>query len=330
MAEKRQVVFIMTDTQRWDMLNCYRDTGLQTPNLDRLAAGGIRFERAYTCQPVCGPARSSIFTGMWPHSNGSWGNLLPLGDIFRTVGQRVSAAGIRAGYIGKWHLDGGDYFGHGICPDGWDPDYWYDMRCYLDELTPEEREKSRRHETIQDDPSEEFMYGHRCSNRAVDFLDKHGEDDFLLVVSYDEPHGPYLCPKKYYDMYADYEFPLSDNVHDTLEDKPEHIKVWAGKALDQDSNQWKINRPDFFGCNTFVDYEVGRVMDAIDKCCPDALVIYTSDHGDALHSHRISGKGPAMFDEITRIPFIVMTSQGRSLSNHSWQASSLMCSAGLK
>ena len=80
MAEKRQVVFLMTDTQRKDMLGCYGNPDMKTPNLDRLAAEGVRFEKAYTCQPVCGPARSAIFTGTYPHSNGMWGNSMPLGD----------------------------------------------------------------------------------------------------------------------------------------------------------------------------------------------------------------------------------------------------------
>lgn len=305
MAKPRQIVLLMTDSQRWDMLNCYRNTGLQTPNLDRLAAGGVRFERAYTCQPLCGPARAALFTGTWPHSNASWANNLSLGMNYRTVGQRLCQAGFHTAYIGKWHLDAFDYFGRGQCPDGWDPQYWYDMRNYLEELSPEDRVRSRQEKTIQEAVSEEFTYGHRCSDRAQEFLKRHRNEDFLLVVSYDEPHGPYLCPKKYYDMYADYGFPLSPNVHDTLADKPEHIRIWAGQRLQQDTSDLKIHRPEYFGCNTFVDHEIGRVIDAIDRDCPDALVIYTSDHGHMEMSHRLYIKGPAMFDEITRIPFIV-------------------------
>ena len=63
-SDKTQVVLMMTDTQRWDMLGCYGNPDMKTPNLDRLAGEGVRFERAYTCQPVCGPARSGIFTGI--------------------------------------------------------------------------------------------------------------------------------------------------------------------------------------------------------------------------------------------------------------------------
>ena len=67
----RKAILIMTDSQRWDMVNCYRQTGLRTPNLDALAAQGTRFARAYTTQPVCQPARAAIFTGLYPHSAGS-------------------------------------------------------------------------------------------------------------------------------------------------------------------------------------------------------------------------------------------------------------------
>ena len=127
--KKRQLIFLMTDTTRKDMLGCYGDFRMKTPNLDKLAAEGIRYTNAYSCQPVCGPARSAIFTGTFPHTNGMVTNSIAMGDNVKTIGQRLSDAGIPCGYIGKWHLDGGDYFGLGRCPEGWDPKYWYDMRC---------------------------------------------------------------------------------------------------------------------------------------------------------------------------------------------------------
>ena len=116
MSTSNQIVFIMTDTQRTDMLGCYGNPDMKTPNLDRLARDGVRFDKAYTCQPVCGPARSALFTGTFPHSNGSWGNSMPLGANVKTVGQRLTDSGIHSAYIGKRHLDGGDYFGMGRRP----------------------------------------------------------------------------------------------------------------------------------------------------------------------------------------------------------------------
>ena len=181
--KNRQVIFLMTDTTRKDMLGCYGDPRMKTPNLDRLAREGIRYENAYSCQPVCGPARSAIFTGTFPHTNGMVTNSVAMGDNVKTIGQRLQDAGIHCGYIGKWHLDGGDYFGLGRCPEGWDSRYWYDMRCYLEELTEEERLKSRRRETSYcQDMTEEFTYAHRCTDRALAFLEECEGQDFFLGV----------------------------------------------------------------------------------------------------------------------------------------------------
>ena len=190
---RKQVIFLMTDTTRKDMVGCYGYPKMKTP-IDRLAEEGIRYENAYTCQPVCGPARSAIFTGTFPHTNGMVTNSIALGDNVKTIGQRLYDHGIQCGYIGKWHLDGSDYFGNGRCPEGWDPEYWYDMKTYLNELTDEEKVKSRNpKECYKDDFSEEFTYAHRCSNRAIKYLEKHQNNDFFLSVSYDEPHGPSLA-----------------------------------------------------------------------------------------------------------------------------------------
>ena len=306
MLQSRKVVLIMTDTQRWDMVNCYKNTGLQTPNLDWLASEGIRYERAYTTQPVCQPARAGIFTGQYPHSVSGWTNSYGLSDTCHNVGERLQLEGIHTAYIGKWHLDGGDYFGLGKCPKGWDPTYWYDMKCYLEELTEKERYESRQsHLMLEKDFSEDFTYAHRCSNRALDFLEKHHEEDFFLVVSYDEPHDPSLCPPPYSKMYQDYAFPKSKNVYDTMENKPEHQKVWGERNMGLDKDALEVKAPFLFGCNSFVDYEIGRVLRAIEKYAKDAVILYTSDHGDMLYSHNLWAKGPAAYDEITRIPFIV-------------------------
>ncbi len=306
MQQKRKVVLIMTDTQRKDMLGCYGNKDMKTPCLDRLAAGGVRFENAYTCQPVCGPARAALFTGIYPHSNGSWGNSMPIGDNVKTIGQRLTDNGILCAYMGKWHVDGGDYFGVGRCPEGWDEDYWYDMRCYLEELSEKDRVRSRDARTNEDDLDEEFLFGHRVSNKAIDFLEKNGDDDFLLVVSYDEPHHPYLCPRRFIDMYRGYEFPKSPNIWDRLDDKPEHHRAWSGDSFKKDKDSLKLDSYNYFlACNSYVDYEIGRVVEAIEKNSPDALVIYTTDHGDMMASHSINSKGSAMYQEITNIPFIV-------------------------
>ncbi len=306
----RQFVLIMTDTTRKDMLGCYGDERMKTPVLDALAENGIRYERAYCAQPVCGPARSALFTGTAPHSNGVVTNSVPLGMNVKTVGQRLSDNGILAAYTGKWHLDGADYFGLGICPDGWDEETWYEMHNYLEELSDEQRKRSRRSETAWDeDWTRQMTYAHRVSNKAIEFLDSHRDDDFLLIVSYDEPHGPCICPPPFNAMYEGFQFNDSPAYHDNLEDKPLYQRLWAGDDLAKDSEA--LRAPStmlslFLGCNSFVDDEIGRVLEHIDD---GALVIFTSDHGDMLGSHKLQAKNAAFYDEITNIPFIVRPSK---------------------
>ena len=305
---KRQMVFIMTDTQRYDMVNCYKETGLKTPNLDRLAASGVRYERAYTGQPVCGPARSCLFTGLFPACNGSWANGMALGDNVKTIGQRLTDNGIACGYIGKWHLDGTDYFGNGFCPDGWEEEYWYDMRRYLEEMTERDRIKSRTSDTMKfEELPDDFTYGYKVMVKALDFMEKHKDEDYFLVVSFDEPHGPFLCPPPYDHMYDDYEFPKNPAVYDTLEGKPEYQHVWAAEKPKPDRENLKIMRPAFFGCNSYVDELIGKVVDHVPE---DAMIMYTSDHGDLMDSHCLFAKGPAAYDDVTRIPFIVRHPEG--------------------
>ncbi|HIU32717.1 MAG TPA: sulfatase-like hydrolase/transferase [Candidatus Caccousia avistercoris] len=302
----KQIIFLMTDSQRYDMVNCNVSTGLSTPCLDRLAASGTRFTRAYTTQPVCQPARAGIFTGMYPHSSGSWTNSMGVAENIHNAGERMQRMGVHTAYIGKWHLDGGDYFGLGHASRGWDPEYWYDMRNYLEELTPEERLLSRNAENMRthDFPAE-FTYAWRCSSRAIEFLEKHREEDFLLVVSYDEPHDPYICPPEYARMYEEFDFPLLPSHADTLEGKPDYQRVWAAASSQLDPENPRVRAPWFFGCNSYVDSQIGRVLDAAAQYAPEALLLYTSDHGDFLHEHRLAAKGPAAYDAIAHIPLFI-------------------------
>ncbi len=303
-------VVIMTDTQGANVVGTYGHPELNTPNIDNLARTGIRFDHAYTTCPVCTPARAGMLSGIYPHTAGAWTNNLPMGDNIKTMGHRFRDHGYRTGYIGKWHLDGHDYFGAGVCPDGWEEATWYDGKRYLDELSEEEihlwrnglstLEQLRTH-----DIGPEFTWADRISDRAVDFLQNRGDDPFLLVVSYDEPHHPFTCPPEYVEPFVDYAYPVGPAAFDTLQNKPAHQKEWAASEKPRPDPGF-LHHPLYFGCNSFVDYQIGRVIDAVHSLAPeDTYIIFTSDHGDMLGAHRIWGKGPVMYEEITRIPFII-------------------------
>ncbi|MBS3763804.1 MAG: sulfatase-like hydrolase/transferase, partial [Planctomycetes bacterium] len=113
------------------------------------------------------------------------------------------------------------------------------------------------------------------------------------------------CPAEYVEQFEDFAKPIGPAAHDTLENKPSHQKEWAGR-VGRDPEQESYRNPLYFGCNSFVDDEIGRILNAIDRLAPEnTYVIYTSDHGSMQGAHRLDSKGPVMYEEITHIPLII-------------------------
>ncbi|WJH35461.1 sulfatase-like hydrolase/transferase [Paenibacillus sp. CC-CFT747] len=101
---KPNVIVFFTDQQRWDTTGAHGNPMGLTPNFDRMAARGTHLAHSFTCQPVCGPARSALQTGLYPTTTGCYRNKIPLPPNSRTLAHEFRDAGYRTGYIGKWHL----------------------------------------------------------------------------------------------------------------------------------------------------------------------------------------------------------------------------------
>jgi uncharacterized sulfatase len=304
-------VVIYGETQGANVIGAYGHDGLQTPNTDCLAQDGTLFTRGYTTCPLCSPARAAMFTGIYSHTAGAWTNHLSLGDNIITMGPRFQDAGYHTAYAGRWHLDGHDYFGTGQCPDGWDDRYWYDGKRYLNDLTEEEiylwREGLNSLESLAAHGiTAEFTWGHRIVYKAIDFLHERDESKpFLLVVAPDEPHHPFTCPPEFVQRFQGFRYPLGPATSDSLKGKPAHHREWAG-TIDRQAPGGFFSRPIYFGCNSFTDYEYGRLVSAVQQLAPEnTYIILTTDHDDLLGAHQLWGKGPAMYEEITHVPFII-------------------------
>jgi uncharacterized sulfatase len=314
-------VIIYGETQGANVVGAYGYEGVETPNLDRLAANGTLFTQGYTSCPVCTPARAGMFTGIYPHSTGAWTNNLSLNDNIKTLGQRFQDAGYHTVYTGKWHLDGHDYFGTGQCPPGWDDEYWYDGKRYLDDLGAEAgylwRKGLMSAKALQEHAiTPEFTWGHRIVSKAVDFLREwDSTQPYVLVVAPDEPHHPYTCPPEYVEKFKEFRYPLGPAAFDTLENKPVHQQEWAA-AIGRECPDGTITDPLYFGCNSFIDAEFGRLLDAVEHYSPEnTYIIMTTDHGELNGAHRLWGKGPVMYDEITKVPFIIQQPEGVGAGN---------------
>ncbi len=301
------VVLIMTDQQRWDMLGAYGNDWIHTPNLDRLAESGCRFDAAYTTTPVCTPARAALFTGMYASSSGAAANQLATFRNTALLGEILTAAGVAAGYVGKWHLCGreGAYYGNGKCEGGFDPAYWYDGRCFINDVGEEGFRRWREGKDLSDAD----CWGTRVADRAIRFLENHHDRPFVLVASFDEPHGPSSAPQRFYRLYEGTTRPWQPNMGDSLEGKPAVHRAFqveqrnGGRVPEgQDPN----NNPRYYGCTSFADEQIGRILDAVDRLCPDnTAVIFTTDHGDHAGAHGLIAKGPTMYEETVRVPLLI-------------------------
>ncbi len=308
--ERPNIVLIMTDSQGLQMVG-YEGHGIvETPHLDRLAAQSVRFNRAYNSCPLCTPARAALFSGQVPQVAGPWANDLPLGSGVSHMGDYFAGAGYDTAYVGKWHLDGTDYFGSGVPASGWNADAWFDGRNYLSTLTPEERQRWRnglpdaasihRHGVTR-----EWTWAGGITDRAIDFLSRDHHKPFLLVASYDEPHGPSVCPPPFCDMYTDQPYRLPPSYADSLENKPEHHRLWAQRQ-NLDPTTTTRSQPLYLGATSFVDDEIGRILAEVDRRhAADTIVVFTSDHGHYMGAHRLDGKGPALYEEVVRIPLLM-------------------------
>ncbi len=309
-------VFIMTDTQNKALVGAYGNGTVNTPHLDGLAADGIRFDNAYTACPLCTPARGAIFSGLHPQINGAYcNNIAPhshaalMGSIFRHYGYR-------AGYTGKWHLDGSAYFGDGVPGGGFEPEWWYDGKRYAEDIGPELFEKYRSVKTAAELRSagftEETMWGHRVASRAIDFLERAGEEPFLLAVSFDEPHGPFVAPPEYWELFSGDELPEPPNYFGDAAGKPGILRMQREQNIERMGGSipsWRdfvAEHHRWLGCNSYIDREIGRVIAAVDRLhAEDTMIIYSADHGDQFGAHGLMSKGPMMYDETCNIPFIV-------------------------
>ncbi|MFO8007402.1 MAG: sulfatase-like hydrolase/transferase [Candidatus Brocadiia bacterium] len=304
------IVFILTDTTNRHHLGCYGCKGAVTPNIDRLASEGMRFGCSYSSSPVCTPARGCIFTGVHAPVNGAWYNdATPYSNV-RLMGGVFAEAGHRVGYSGKWHLDGGLYLGYGQAQGGFPQEWWYDGRNYTDDIGPDMHARWKGfggldfEEKLEQAFEPEDCWAHRVTDRCIRFLETAGDKPFLFVAAFDEPHAPFMAPSRYLEAIEPADFEIRPNVSESLANKPQHHQFLAAGHENTDADLRRFIRY-YAACQSFVDHQVGRIVDAVDRLHgEDTVVVFTSDHGEQMGSHGCWGKGYMMYDESARTPLI--------------------------
>jgi uncharacterized sulfatase len=331
-AAKLNVLFLIADDLNCDLAS-YGQTRVATPNLDRLAAGGVRFERAYCQFPLCSPSRSSFLTGRRPDATGVLANARahhPYSPNFReklpegvTLPQLFKNAGWRSVRIGKLYhygvpLDVGtasldDYLSWDVTinPRGCDRD---DLDRVFRPLPGKYRGTGLS--WLEHDREDAAHTDGIAADEAIRQLERFGAESrpFFLAVGFYRPHTPFVAPRKYFDRYPVESIPppvlsAQDRARTPA---PAYECTDAEQDAMSDTVRRQVTRA-YWASISLVDAQVGRVLAALDRLglAERTVVVFTSDHGYHLGDHGLWQK-PSLFERNARVPLIIAAPGVRS------------------
>ena len=286
-SRKPNIVYVFSDQWRASDHGYAGNSDVITPNLDRLAAQSVNFTHAVSGIPVCCPHRASLITGKYPLTHGLYLNDLSLSPGHRSVAHCLNDVGYTTGWIGKWHIDGQgrSEFTPPERRQGFQ--YWRTLEC---------THNYNKSPYYGDSPEKKHWQGYDAIAQTEDaqtYIQSHAQSDsdqpFALFLSWGPPHAPYLtAPEKYRKMYADKDITLRRNVPD--EHREAALRDYRG----------------YYAHMTALDDCMGDLLKTLDETglADNTIVVYTSDHGDMLHT-RGAMKKQQPWDESLRVPFLV-------------------------
>jgi len=316
------ILFIMVDEMKWNVMSCAGHPIVKTPNLDRLAREGTRFATAYTVAPICTPSRYSFFTGRYAHVHGATTNGMQPREPQLLLPAILKHAGYQTAISGKLHFNPAnqdysfDYF-WSFSSEG--P---HKLPTWPEDVEKKHGRNSSRRLEIQPFPKDalggdlgKLTYPKEDSQTfwitdcAVDFLEKRDkEKPFFLFVSYLDPHSPsHLC-EPYWKMFDAEKMPL-----------PPTFKQDPSKPAQTAANRHEVNDPKivkamtaaYYAKVTMVDDNIGRLLGQLREMglAENTLIVFTADHGNMLGDLNRWFKG-AMYEGSTRIPLLMKAPAG--------------------
>ena len=318
MPRQPNLLLIMTDQQRFDTIHAAGNPQIVTPQLDRLCATGVRFDRAYCEMPECVPARSMVLTGQWGHQTGVMANGKVLSQDRRTFVHALGEAGYHCQAIGKMHFSP-VRAAHGFhdlslmeeIPITWEED---DFLQYLRSVGYDwvHEPHGIRHERYYLPQVSQLPDEHHgttwVGDQTVEFIRNAGTQPFFLFSSFIKPHPPFEPTIPYLTLYDPEAMPLPWRAPFDREDAwPLHKMQTYSKWMElTDDNLARQIKAAYYACITQVDAQVGRILDALEEAGrrEDTLVVFVSDHGELLGDHYQWGKR-AFYEGAARVPFIL-------------------------
>jgi len=318
----RNVVCIIGDDHAADVLGCYGNKVIRTPNLDRMASRGVRFTHAYANAPLCSASRQSLLTGKYPHACGVTLLRTAFPDEQLTVAEHLKQYGFKTGVIGKTHFNNSLPHGFDIRIDT------QEYRKHLKENPPEKppanlqtrppwkpfRDPARIWLNADGRPSHYYDkddLGTFLANKAVEFIEQNKNERFCLWVGFHEPHSPFNFPVEYTGKYKPEDMPLPKG-------SPEDDR-WIPQIFKDLSDKEKRGIiASYYTSVEYLDKNVGLILNELKRSALDknTLVIYIGDQGYLLGHHKRFEKH-MMWEEAIRSPLIVQAGgrfgNGRSI-----------------
>lgn len=321
---RTNVLFIVCDDLR-DHIGCYGNRTVKTPNIDRLAARGVRFERAYVQYPVCNPSRSSFLTGLRPDQTGVTDNTTRLRDKLPdavTLPQLFRTEGYYAAAFGKiFHLGGGRVAALRAkwmdLPNSWDEAHDYETTAEGGiiegrNLTGGKLKWCQWGMTAGTDDDQPDG---QSAREAISLMEKLGDKPWFIGIGFHKPHDPFVAPRKYFDLYPPGSITLHRDPKDMTAAPP--LAVGFGEfgrsfRAFTDTERMEFQRAYYAGVS-FMDAQVGRVLDALDRLGQTrrTLIIFMSDHGYHLGERDWWNKN-TLFERSTRTPLIIAPPNGKA------------------
>jgi arylsulfatase A-like enzyme len=310
---KYNVIMIASDDLR-TTLGCYGNNIVKTPNLDKLASQGIRFDRAYTQFPLCNPSRSSILTGKFPTQTGVMDNE----HYFRALHPELVSLPQHFKANGYVTLRSGKIFHGGID----DTDAWTEggeARAFSGARRPPSNADSAERIAHSDrivvlDGNGENSGDYRMATQAIEFLEKYKDKPFFLAIGSAKPHSPPSAPKKFFDLYDVKRIPLPVDFSPRPQAPPgfpeisiarRNTDLFITREASPDDAREMIRA--YYASVSFMDEQVGRVLDALDrlKLRDKTIIVFWGDHGYHLGEKGKWSKAYSLFEVATRVPLIV-------------------------
>lgn len=317
-SEKPNVLFIAVDDLA-SSLGCYGDVMARTPNIDRLASTGVCFLKAYNQLPLCNPTRASVMTGLRPDTI----QVYDLDRHFRdarpeaiTLSQQFMRQGYYSGRVGKiYHYN----VPASIGTDGFD-----DPPSWKETFNPKGRDKDDEALIFNAEPhrkisaalswlaaegSDEEQTDGMIATRAIELMEAKKDEPFFIAAGFFRPHTPYVAPKKYFSWYPLDSIRIPYAPSGDRDDIPvaafAHNCPVPNYGLDELTLRKAIQA--YYACVSFVDAQVGRMLDALDRLDLDekTIVVFWSDHGYHLGEHGGIWQKRTLFEEASRSPLII-------------------------